>query len=482
MNARLANPDSLLKSRATQSQDRPMPATQNRQPLVRWLSFLIFFAVLNETVFNVSVPTIAAQFDLTAATVSWVMTIFMGFFGIGSVIYGRLADLYSLRRLIEFGTCLYCAASVFGFIVQDSYALVIVARAVQAMGASAIPALCFVCIARYVPIEGRGKVFGFITSVVSVSIGIGPVLGGFVSGQLHWAILFLMPLPTLVALPYLRRELPVEPSRPGRVDFIGAILVALVVGLLVLYLNFMQQVYLLGLVVVAVTLALWLRFAPAPFIDPALFRNIRFRNGVFVGMTLFSVVFGVFFLVPLMLSQVHELSTDQIGMLLFPGAISAVWFGPYAGALADKKGNAFVVGIGVLLLAGSMAGMALLLGFTFWVVMFAMLGNYIGFTMFQTAMVNSVSQTLAPEQSGIGMGIFNLISIVAGALGTTLVGRILDGQWLDSGLISLSRNLQGFAYSDILLVLTLVVLASGWVFRVTFKGVPVQSGGAVHGH
>jgi MFS transporter, DHA2 family, metal-tetracycline-proton antiporter len=459
-----------------------MSAIPNRQPLVRWLSFLIFFAVLNETVFNVSVPTIAEQFALSAAAVSWVMTTFMVFFGIGSVIYGRLADLYSLRRLIEFGTCLYCVASVFGYFVQDSYPLVILARGIQAMGASAIPALCFVCIARYVPIEGRGKVFGFITSVVSVSIGVGPVLGGFVSGQLHWAILFLLPLPTLVALPFLRRELPLEPKRPGRVDYVGAVLVATTVGLLVLSLNFMQPVFLWGLGLSALALALWMRFAPEPFIDPALFRNIRFRNGVLVGMALFSVAFGVFFLVPLMLTRVHGLSTDQIGMLLFPGAISAVWFGPFAGGLADKRGNAHVVGIGVLLLAGSTVGMALLLGFSFWVMLFAMLANYIGFTMFQTAMVNSVSQTLAPEQSGVGMGIFNLISIVAGALGTTLVGRILDGQWLNSGYISLSRNLQGYAFSDILLLLTFVVLAGGWVFRATFRGVPVQAGSGPHAH
>jgi DHA2 family metal-tetracycline-proton antiporter-like MFS transporter len=453
----------------------------NRQPLVRWLTYLIFFAVLNETVFNVSTPKIAEEFALNAATVSWVMTIFMVFFGIGSVIYGRLADLYSLRKLIEFGTCLYCAGSVLGFVAQDSYPLVILARGIQAMGAAAIPALCFVCIARYVPEEGRGKVFGFITSMVSVSIGIGPVLGGFVSGQLHWALLFLMPLPTLIALPFLRRELPVEESRPGRVDYVGALLVSATVGLLVLYLNFMTDLYLLGLGVAASALVLWLRYAPQPFIDPALFRNVKFRNGVVVGMTLFSVVLGVFFLIPLMLTRVHELGTDQIGLLLFPGAISAVFFGPYAGALADRRGNSFVVGIGVVLLAGSMAGMAMTLGFTYWVVLFAMLANYIGFTMFQTAMINSVSQTLAPEQSGIGMGIFNLVSIVAGALGTTLVGRILDGQWLNSGLVSLSRNASGFTYSDILVIFTIVVLASGWVFRMTFAGVPVRSG-AAHGH
>ena len=446
----------------------PMTTPHNHQMLVRWLAYLIFFAVLNETVFNVSTPIIAAEFGLSAANVSWVMTIFMVFFGIGSVIYGRLADLYSLRRLIEFGTCLYVTASLFGYMVQASYPLVILARAVQAMGASAIPALSFVVIARFIPMANRGRVFGFITSVVSVSIGIGPVLGGFVSGQLHWAVLFLMPLPTLLALPWLHKLLPLEENRPGKLDLVGALLVASTVGLLVLALNMSDWLYYLGLLLSTGALILWMRYAAEPFINPQLFRNRRFRNGVIVGMILFSVAFGIFFLVPLMLSRLHELGTDRIGLLLFPGAISAVYFGPLAGALADRRGNVFVVGTAVALLAGSMAVMALLLGISYWVMLFTMMGIYIGFTMFQTAMVNSISQTLKPEQSGVGMGIFNLISIVAGALGTTLVGRILDGRWLDYGLVALSSEPQSFVYSDILLAFALVVLLGGWIFRSSF--------------
>jgi DHA2 family metal-tetracycline-proton antiporter-like MFS transporter len=288
-------------------------------------------------------------------------------------------------------------------------------------------------------------------------------------------------LPTLIALPYLRKVLPVDPGRPGHVDVIGALLVSGAVGLLVLYLNFMQNIYGIGLVVTTIAMVVWLRSVKDPFIEPSLFRNIKFRNGIFVGMTLFSVALGSFFLIPLMLTAVHDLSTDQIGMLLFPGAISSVWFGPIAGSLADKRGNVFVVWIGVALLAGSTAVMAMLLGFTYWIVMLAMLANYVGFTMFQTAMINSVSQTLPQEQSGIGMGIFNLISIVAGALGATLVGRILDGHWMERGIISVSRNAAGFAYSDILVTFTLIILASGWVFYTTFRGMR-PSGQAVHGH
>ena len=127
-----------------------------------------------------------------------------------------------------------------------------------------------------------------------------------------------------------------------------------------------------------------------------------------------------------------------------------------------------MVGTGVALLSSSMAAMALLLGISYWVMLFTMMGIYIGFTMFQTAMVNSISQTLKPEQSGVGMGIFNLISIVAGALGSTLVGRILDGQWLDYGLVSLSPAPQSFVYSDILLIFAVVVLLGGWIFRRSF--------------
>lgn len=438
-----------------------------------WLTYLIFFAVLNETMFNVSTPRIAEEFSLNAATVSWVMTMFLVFFGIGSVIYGKLADLYSLRRLIEFGTCLYCAASVLGFIGQQSYWMVVLARGLQAMGASAIPALIFVVIARHVPEEGRGKVFGFITSMISISIGIGPVIGGFVSAHWHWAQLFLIPLPTLIAIPMLRRYLPAEQGSGGKVDVIGALLVSLVVGFLVLWLNLMQTWMLLALVVATVIMIVWLRKVANPFIEPSLFANVKFRNGIIVGMTAFSVVLGVFFLIPLMLTEVHALGTDQIGWLLFPGAISSVFMGPKAGALADKRGNPFVAAIGILLLAASMLGMAMLLGFSYWVILVAMLANYVGFTTFQTAMINSVSQTLPAEQSGIGMGIFNLVSVVAGALGTTLVGRILDGRWLDSGLMLLWGEQSAFVYSDILALLSLVVVASGWVFHRTFS-VPVR--------
>lgn len=335
--------------------------TFNPKKLVPWINYLIFFTVVNETVFNVSTPKIAEQFGLGPSGVSWMMTIFMVLFGIGSVIFGNLSDIYSLKRLIIIGTVVYNVGSLMGFLLRFSYPLVILSRSIQGIGASAIPALVFAAIARYFPVSERGKVFGTITSTVSFGIGLGPVLGGFVSGSLHWSYLFLIPLLTLVSIPAFLRELPEEPRREGKVDIPGAVLVALTVGTLVIYLNFSQWYY-LSAFACFLALFIWrIHAVEEPFIKPGLFRNTKFRDGVIVGFTLFSAVLGVMFLVPLMLHEIHGLTTSQIGLILFPGAISSVFFGRIAGTLADRKGNSFVVSIGLVLMMAGMIAMSLLL-------------------------------------------------------------------------------------------------------------------------
>jgi len=443
--------------------------TRDRRKLVPWIVYLIFFAVLNETVFNVSTPIIARQFSLTPSGVSWMMTIFMVFFGIGSIIYGRLADLYSLRSLIFVGVVIYNAGSLFGFAMQFSYPLVIVARAIQGIGGSAIPALVFVVVARYFEPSDRGRIFGFITSTVSFAIGLGPVLGGFISASLSWAYLFMIPILMLVAVPFLGRELRRESRREGTVDLLGASLVALTVGALIVSLNFNRWYYYAAFLGLLALFILRIRTARDPFIKPSLFMNARFRSGVIVGFCLFLIVIGTLFLIPLMLSDIHHLSTSQIGLTLFPGALSSVVFGPIAGALSDRRGNNFVVTIGLALLAASIIIMSFLLSISAIVVAAVLLLTYVGFSLFQTAMINAVSLTLAEHETGIGMGLFNLVGIISGAVGTALVGKALTGKWLDFSVFS-AVAAKGHGYSNVMLAFSLVVILGGILYLRSFRG------------
>ena len=272
-----------------------------------------------------------------------------------------------------------------------------------------------------------------------------------------------------VSIPFLMRILPAEARRPGRVDFPGALLVALTVGFLVVWLNFTAWYWLAAFGAALVLFLIRIRTARDPFIAPSLFANLRFSAGVLVGFFLFSIVIGVLFLIPLMLSGIHGLGTSQIGLLLFPGAISSVVFGPLGGNLADRRGNSFVVTLGLGLLVTSLVAMAFLLGTNPLVIGGALVLTYVGFALFQTAMVNSVSQTLPSSETGIGMGVFNLVSIISGAVGTALVGKVLDGHWFEQRLLPVSATPASAAYSNLLLVFALVVIAGGLLYLAAYR-------------
>ena len=444
------------------------PAIDARRTLP-WLIYLVFFAVLNETVFNVSTPAISRQFALTPSGVSWVMTSFIVFFAMGSVIFGRLSDLFSIKRLIIVGIMVYAGASAAGFVLQSFYPGVIAARAVQGAGASALPALIMVIIARYFPPEKRGGVFGTITSIVAFAAGVGPVIGGFVAGSLGWPFLFAIPLLTLASVPFLLRLLPAEPRRSGGVDAVGAVLVALGITALIFFLSFSAWYYLAAFAALVAALVLWIRRVRDPFIDPGLFANVKFRAGMIVGFLVFSASIGIIFVVPLMLSGLRGLGTREIGLLMFPGAISGVVFGRLGGTLADRRGNRLVVGLGIGLLVASLLALSFLVSLSPWLVSAGLLLTYIGFTLIQTGLINSVSQTLGMQQTGTGMGLFNLVTFISAAVGTALVARVLGSGWFDFGVNPVVSQAAAWPYSNLMLAFAVVIAAGGVLYLSRYR-------------
>ncbi|WP_281889743.1 MFS transporter [Paenibacillus sp. YYML68] len=429
-----------------------------------WIIFIIFFGVLNETVFNVSMPSIAEQYSLTPSAASWVSTAFIIFFAIGSVIYGKLSDLFSLKKLIVIGIVIYNIASVLGFVCQFSYALVIVFRALQGAGASAIPALIMVVVARYFSMEDRGKVFGILNSTVAFAVGIGPVIGGFVSSSLHWSYLFIIPLFTLISLPFFSRVLPDEGTKPGSIDIPGAVLIASGVAALILYTTESHWYWLAMGAVLIGWFAVHIHRVRAPFIEPSLLRNRLFRSGLIVAFIIFCTVMGLMYAIPFMLDELKGMNASQVGWVLFPGAISAVVVGPIGGGLADKRGNTFVVMAGALMLVSSFLLLSTLLEFSAWLLSAALVLMYIGLSFIQTAVANSVSRTLTMEETGIGMGLFNLVSFISGAVGMALVGRVLSEQLLQFKANPFVLEAASWNYSNLMLASAAAVIIGALLY------------------
>lgn len=397
-----------------------------RQRIMPLMSVVIFFAVLNGVTFNIAIPDIAAEFSVSPSTVSWVITAYVVIFAFGSVVYARLVDQFSLRSIITFGLIVFCAGSLLGFFAS-SFPLLILARIIQAVGASGIPALGMLLATLYFPSHLRGAMLGVIASTVAFASGVGPVLGGFVAGQFHWHFLFLIPLVLLPVIPLLYVSLPLDESHVRKpFDFMGALLLGAFVGALLVALTQASWPALL-LAAPLLAAAVWhMRRVEYPFIAPQLFTIARYRGGVIAALLVMATVFGMLFAVPIMVRQVYDLSTMAIGVFMFPAAMSAAVAGWLSGRAAGRIGSNRVVRVGYLFLIvgylclGASAGLGVVLS------ALCLIAGHCGFSIVHSSLAGSISGVLPRELTAVGMGFFNLIFFISGAFGTAATGIMLD--------------------------------------------------------
>jgi len=432
------------------------------------LSFIIFFSVLNGTMFQVAIPDISDEYRLLPSEASWVMTAYILVFAVGALIYGKLADIFPVKSLITTGLIVMNMGSLIG-LFTIWYPMLIAARLMQAMGGAAIPALAMITATRYFKPELRGKVLGIIASTVALAAGLGPILGGFITGTFHWRYLFLTSLTTLFAIPFLRMILPDEKKRAESFDIPGAVLVG---GGASLLLVFVTQgnwwVFLLGSVMIILFL-IRNRNLEHPFVDPSLFLNRPYRNTVITAFLSIGTVFGMLFMMPIMLRDLNGLDANIIGLTMFPGAMSAVVLGVIGGRISGRKGSAFVVYIGSgalvigFLLLSSVAGQAPQ------IIALNLVMCYAGFAFLQSSLPHTVSLVLPKEHIGVGMGLYNLFFFMSGAFSTAGIGRLLDVKATGFRLNPLISGSEGWIYGNIFMLLAAIVVIATLLFHMTFR-------------
>jgi len=433
----------------------------NLSRLMVALSGTVFLTVLNGTMFNVALPAISRDFTLSPAEVSWVVVGYIAVFAIGAATYGKLADIYPVRWLLPLGLGLFALGSILGFL-STNYPLVIAARLIQAAGGAAVPALGMVVATRYFDPSRRGQALGLIASTVAFGGGIGPIAGGFITQYLGWHYLFLVSLLSLIALPFVLRYLPREERRQGTFDTPGAVFLAAGVSSVLLGIN-LNPLFLIVSVVSFVLFIRRVKQAPEPFVRVDLLQNKAFRSLLGIGFLVFFSVLGSFFILPLMLADLNRLQANVIGLVLFPGAITAAFLGTAAGRMADRLGNEFVIRGALYLMILGFWALSTFAGAAPAVIALLFVTVYVGMVSIQASLANFVAKTLPPAEIGVGMGLFNLTTFMGGAFGPALAARLLEFGG-GAALNPLNPALQhGYSNSFLLLgflgVVNLVLLA-----------------------
>ncbi|OMF64219.1 MFS transporter [Paenibacillus sp. FSL R5-0766] len=435
--------------------------------LLRVLVFTLIISVMNGTMFNVVLPVISKEFQLTASQVTWIVSGYLIVYAIGTVTYGKLTDKFSIKSLITFGLLLLTVGSLVG-VVATQYWMIIVARILQAAGAAVIPALAMIIPVRFFSPEKRGRALG--TSAIGTALGaaLGPIIAGFVSSALNWKFLFVIPLLSLITLPLYRKYLDDEPVTNEKIDYIGGILLAGTVATFLLALTQSNMWLLVTGLVILVLFIIRIRYASVPFVNPAIFKNKQYSIGMAIAFVLVAVGFGIPFLTPLMLSDVNGLSPASIGLIMLPSALITAILGRKGGKLADEKGNPFLLYIASTLLAGGFIILSSVVGMSpTYIQIFLTLG-VLGQSYIQIAMSNTISRTLPKDEVGIGMGLLSMFNFIAAAVSTTAIGKLLDGGATTVHFNPFVHDKVAFVYSNILLALALIVVVIAVLYALQF--------------
>ena len=440
----------------------------------------ILIGVLNQTFVNVVVPDIREAYGATQGQVGWVITGYLLVFAVGIPLYGRVADMYSLRRAFAAGLTLLAAGSL-ACALAPTLPLLVGARILQAVGASAIPALGFASVAKALPPGERGTALGLLSSSVGIGAAIGPVVGGAVAGLTGWQVLFYATLVfALVLVPLALRVLPGAPeggAPPGLLaaihhfDVPGGLALALSAGLALFGVTqgqvagFGSPASWASFVLAAVAAIFFVRriaVADEPFVSPRLFGNRAFLATAGVGFFMMFCNVASLVLSPLLLSDANGLDSAGIGLVLAPGAIAVAFLSPIAGRLSDRFGPRLLVRSGLVTIAVSTFFVATFAaGGSVVLVALGILGQGIGFAAANSPNANAVTNVLSRAESGVGLGIYQMLFFLGGGFGTAIGATFLAfREEAGAGALNPLHTGAAAAFSDAFMFLTIAALAA----------------------
>ncbi|UAL50615.1 MFS transporter [Metabacillus dongyingensis] len=431
---------------------------QTGEKLMLILMFTLIISAMSGLMFNIVLPDISKDFNLSISQVSWFSSAYALIYAIGTVTYGKLADSYKLKNLLTFGLILFAIGSLVGLISQTFW-LALVGRCLQAMGAAAIPATAMLIPVRYIAPDRRGSALGMAAVGLAIGSALGPVISALIVGVAHWRWLFCIPLLILFTLPFYRKYL--KDEKQGvfeKFDWFGGGLLAVAVTLFLLGVTNGTWWFMIGGVLSLVFFIARIRTVADPFVQPKLFENKEYILVLTLAFLINGIGFSLYFLSPLLLSQVQQLTSSWIGFAMVPAAVASAILGRKGGKLADLKGNShlfFVASVSLLtcfILLSTFTGSS-----PFFIAMFLIFGN-VGQSFMLIAMSNAISRTLPKDQVGVGMGLFSMMNFIAGGMATGVYSWVVD---IGSDVLwnPLNINQNGFIYSNIFFVLAALHLA-----------------------
>ncbi len=401
------------------------------------VSFGLFMIMLDNTVVNVALPSIAKSFHVKTSELEWVVVGYALSFATFMLSGGKLADRYGRRLLFIVGLVIFTGASL-ACGLAGGIDFLIAARIVQGVGAAIMnPATLSIVTATFPPRQ-RGMAIGIWSGVSAMALAIGPLVGGLLTEYVHWSWIFFINVPVgIVGIAVTRWAVDEsrDTSHEQRLDLPGLLtsglgLFALTYGLIEANNYGWTSLRIIVLFVVAVlALAAFVVLEQRqrlPMLDLSLFRS-RSYAGANVAMLLVTLaMFGIFFFNSIFFQNVIGFSPTQTGALFLPMTVLIILVAPQAGRLSDKIGSRWLIGTGLCFVTLSLVLFAQLdRGSTFWDALPGLLTGGFGMALTMTPTTAAAMGSVPVDKAGVGSAVLNAFRQVGGSLGIAIMGAVV---------------------------------------------------------
>ncbi|MEC5408275.1 MDR family MFS transporter [Paraburkholderia sp. MPAMCS5] len=404
------------------------------------ISFVTMLVALDQTVVGTALPTIVAElkgFELYA----WVATSYLLTSVITVPIFGRLGDYYGRKPFVIASIVVFTGASVLCGVANNMLFLVL-ARGLQGIGGGMLVGTAFACIPDLFPdsvVRLRWQVL--MSSAFGIANAVGPSLGGFLTQYYGWRSVFYVNLPVgLLSLFFVWRFLPhlrhVEHEGKMRLDWPGAVLIAVALGSLQLFVELLPKHGLTfsacGLLVLSVVSAYalwqWEKRCPAAILPVDMFRNkslsALFTLAVLGGFSMFSLLFYA----PLLFQGGFGMSPKEAGLVITP-LVVFITIGSIAnGRVVSRVRNPnLMLYVGFALLALACLGVVIATrSMPQWLLMSFMVLGGLGLGFVMPNLTIFAQQTAGREHLGIATALLQSLRMIGGMIGTALTGTLIS--------------------------------------------------------
>jgi len=400
----------------------------------------MFVSILATSVVSSSLPRIVADLHGSQQSYTWVVVATLLTTTITTPIWGKLADLFNRKLLIQLALAISVLSSAAAGL-SHTVGELITMRAVQGIGAGGLTALATILIADIISPRERGRYMGIMGGIMGIGMVGGPLLGGLLTDGPGWRWNFFVGLPfAIAAIVVLQRtlHLPARTRVAKKIDYLGALTLSFGVALLLLWVTFAdssfawaswQTAAMVGGAVVLLALFVWIELrVDEPIVPMHLFKNRTFVLAVVASVAVGVALFGS----SVFLSQYMQLARGRTptesGMLTIPMIVGVFLSSTLSGRIISKTGRykSFMIAGGIIMTAGVglMGTIDYHTSFVLVSLWMFVLGAGVG--MLMQNLVLAVQNTLDVREIGSGTAAVAFFRTLGGAIGVSVLGAVFS--------------------------------------------------------